>query len=476
MTTRREFFRKSALAGAGLVFAGASSKVNAASYQRIVGANRRINIAHVGIGNRGWEIIRDFDRTNMVNVTALCDVDLGGPNTGQAVAAHPEARTFKDFREMFDKASHEFEAVTINTPDFSHFPVTMRSIASGKHVFVEKPLARTFLEVDLMEKIAKKYPNVVTAMCNQGHSGDNYHQFRAWKEAGLIKDIYAVTAHMNNARRWHPWDPSIHRFPRETPTPETLDWDAWLSQSFWHDFAEGYYHQGQWRGWYSFGMGALGDWGAHLIDTVHRFLELGMPYEVDPTHITYHNDYFFPMCSTIEFKFPARGNMPPLDLTWYDGVHNIPMVPEGFGDVPVDPNIPTVAGQPFQPTRLAPGKILYGRDITFRGGSHASALQIIPAERARAMEAAGQVPDFPRDQSNHFENFCLAINGQEESRSNFEVAGPLSKVFCLGVVTQRLNRKIRFDRQTNQIINDPIANALLVGPPPRKGWEDYYVV
>ena len=221
-------------------------------------------------------------------------------------------------------------------------------------------------------------------------------------------------------------------------------------------------------------MGALGDWGAHLVDTIHRFLELGMPTEVHPRHITYHNDFFFPMCSTIEFKFPRRGVMPPLDLTWYDGVHNIPLVPEGFGDVPIDPDIPPVAGQPFQPTSLPPGKILYGRDITLRGGSHASALQVIPAERAAAMRAAGELPDWPRNRSNHFQNFCLAVQGQEESRSHFGVAAPLSKVFSLGVITQRLNRSIRFCRNTERVINDPIADAFLVGAPPRKGWEDYY--
>jgi hypothetical protein len=199
-----------------------------------------------------------------------------------------------------------------------------------------------------------------------------------------------------------------------------------------------------------------------------------MPSEVNPLLLTEHNDFFFPMSSTIEFKFPRRGDMPPLDLTWYDGVDNIPMVPEGFGDVPVDPNIPAVAGQPFQPARLSPGKILYGRDITFRGGSHSSPLSIIPEERARAMEAAGEVPDFPRNQSNHYLNFALACLGEEEARSPFEVSGPLSKVFCLGVVAQRLNRGIRFCRNTERVINDPIADAFLVGPPPRKGWEDFY--
>ena len=476
MTTRREFLKNASLVSAGLVFTGASAKVNAASYNRIVGANRKINIAHVGIGNRGRQIVHSFDRTEMVNVTALCDVDMGAEHTQEIMAAHPNVRRFKDFREMFDKVSREFEAVSINGPDFSHFPVTMQSIAFGKHVFVEKPLARTFYEVDLMEKAARKHPNVVTQMVNQGHSGDNYHQFRAWTEAGIIKDVTKITAHMNSRRRWHGWDTNIYRFPREEPTPETLDWDAWLSQSFWHDYNREY-HNGQWRCWYNFGMGALGDWGAHIIDTAHRFLDLGMPEEVNPLLIEGHNDFFFPQASTIQYKFPRRGDMPPVELTWYDGRDNLPEIPEWASEVPDDPDIPPPGGVPAgQRPTLRPGKIIYSKELTFRGGSHSSALTIVPAEKARELERAGRLPDFPRRQSNHFRNFLLAIHGQEEARSKFEVSGPLSKVFCLGVVTQRLNRSIRFDRNTERIINDPIADAFLVGPPPRRGWEDYYIV
>jgi predicted dehydrogenase len=473
MTTRRDFIKSAALASAGLAIGSVSNKMNAASYSRIVGANKKINLAHIGIGNRGWEIIEQFDNTGLANVVALCDVDLGAEQTKKALAKFPHARRFKDFREMFDKMGNEIEAVAIATPDFAHFPAVMMSMTYGKHVYVEKPLSRTFYESELLIKAAKKYPKVVTQMGNQGHSEANYFQFKAWTEAGIIKDVTAITAHMNNARRWHGWDTNIKHFPAAEPIPETLDWDTWLMSRDYHAYNKDF-HNGQWRCWYDFGMGALGDWGAHIIDTAHRFLDLGLPEEITPLKLTGHNDFFFPMSSTIEFKFPKRGDMPPVVITWYDGVDNIPPVPEGYGKMELDPNIPAVAGGKIQPARLNPGKEIYSKELTFKGGSHGSILTIIPDEKAKELEKS--LPEVPESTSNHFASFLLACQGKEQTRSPFEISGPLSQVFCLGVAAQRLNRKIVFDRDTKRVTNDAFADAFLIGEPPRKGWEDFYKI
>lgn len=473
MTTRRDFIKSAALASAGLAIGTVSNKMNAASYSRIVGANKKINLAHIGIGNRGWEIIEQFDNTGLANVVALCDVDLGAEQTKKALAKFPHARRFKDFREMFDKMGNEIEAVAIATPDFAHFPAVMMSMTYGKHVYVEKPLSRTFYESELLIKTAMKYPKVVTQMGNQGHSEANYFQFKAWTEAGIIKDVTAITAHMNNARRWHGWDTNIKHFPAAEPIPETLDWDTWLMSRDYHAYNKDF-HNGQWRCWYDFGMGALGDWGAHIIDTAHRFLDLGLPEEITPLKLTGHNDFFFPMSSTIEFKFPKRGDMPPVVITWYDGVDNIPPVPEGYGKMELDPNIPAVAGGKIQPARLNPGKEIYSKELTFKGGSHGSILTIIPDEKAKELEKS--LPEVPESTSNHFANFLLACQGKEQTRSPFEISGPLSQVFCLGVAAQRLNRKIVFDRDTKRVTNDAFADAFLIGEPPRKGWEDFYKI
>jgi predicted dehydrogenase len=445
--------------------------MTAANAARIAGANRKINLACVGIGNRGADVIREFAKTGMANIVALCDVDLGAPHTQAILNEYPQAKRFQDFRVMFDKMAGEIDAVAAAIPDHAHFPVCMLALSLGKHIFVEKPMVRTFYEAELLIDAAKRHPHVVTQVGNQGHSEGNYFQFKAWKEAGIIKDVTEITAHMNSARRWHTWDTGINRYPEAQPLPATLDWDTWLAAVAYHGY-NSRYHYGDWRSWYDFGMGALGDWGAHILDTVHEFLELGLPYEVNALRIDGHNDYFFPKASTILFRFPARGAMPPVDVTWYDGVDNIPTVPAGYGTSDIDPNIPPVAGGRLQPSKLNPGKIIYSRELTFKGGSHGSTLSIIPNEKANDLQS--KLPEVPQSPSNHFANFLRACLGEEKTRSPFEIHGALSQVFSLGVIAQRLNTKIVFDRQTKQVTNHAFANAMLTQAPPRKGWEEFY--
>ncbi len=379
---------------------------------------------------------------------------MGAEQTLEVLEMFPDVPRFQDFREMFDKMGDKIEAVSVGVPDFSHFPISMLAMSLGKHVYVEKPMARTFNEVELMIQASKKY-NVATQMGNQGHSGANYFQFKAWKEAGIIKDVTAITAHMNSKRRWHKFDPTITTFPKGQPIPDTLDWDTWLTTSQHHDFHKNFVN-GQWRCWYDFGMGALGDWGAHILDTAHEFLELGLPYEINPLRLDGHNSFFFPFSSTLVFKFPERGDMPPLDITWYDGIDNVPPLPEGYGFSEIDPDIPPPSDGKLQTAKLNPGKIIYSKNLTFKGGSHSNILSIIPEKKAEKMKS--KLPEVPNGTSNHFENFLLGCMGEEKCRSSFDIAGPLSQVFSLGVMAQRMSTKLIFDRDTKQITNNKFAN------------------
>ena len=468
----RRRFLKQALALSAISTAPGLLSGQVSSFGKPASPSDRVNLACIGIGNRGGEIINALHNTGLCNIVALCDVDMGAPHTLKIMEKFPDVPRFQDFRKMFDKMANKIDAVSVGTPDHSHFPVTMMAMALGKHVYVEKPLARTFHENELLMKAARKY-NVATQMGNQGHSEGNYFQFKAWVEAGIIKDVTAITAHMNSARRWHGWDTGITRFPAAQPVPGTLDWDLWLMASEHHDFHKDFVN-GQWRSWYHFGLGALGDWGAHIIDTAHEFLDLGLPSEINCLKAEGHNPFFFPQSSTILFRFPARNNMPPVDITWHDGVNNIPAVPEGYGVSELDPNIPPPATGQLQPAKLNPGKIIYSKELVFKGGSHGSTLSIIPEEIAKAMEP--RLPEVPKSPSNHFANFLKACKGEEKCRSPFEVSAPLSQVFSLGVLSQWLNTNLVFDRQTKQITNNKAANDLLAGPPPRKGWEDFYKV
>lgn len=472
MVSRRNFLKTMGMTTAGLALGANDLLFPAAARAAGNRSKGKVKIAYIGIGNRGEQIINEFARTGMVEVVALCDVDLDGKQAQKVQAMYPGAKKFRDFRQLFEKAGNEFEAVAVATPDHSHFPIAMLALSYGKHVYLEKPMCRTFHEAELLIEAARKHPGVVTQVGNQGHSEANYFQFKAWMDAGIIKDVTAITAHMNNERRWHKWDAAgIYRMPEGEPVPAGMDWDTWLCARPYHEFNPKY-HQGDWRCWYDFGMGALGDWGAHILDTAHEFLQLGLPYEINMLRADGHNDYFYPYSSTILFRFPSRGSMPPVDVTWYDGIDNLPPLPAGYGASAVTEGVPSTNQGEAVPSNLNPGKIIYSRDLTFKGGSHGSTLSIIPDEKAREM--AGKLPEVPESPSNHFENFLLSCQGLEKTRSPFEIHGPLSQVFSLGVIAQRLNARLFFDSRTGTITNNAFANAMLVGEPPRKGWEEFY--
>jgi predicted dehydrogenase len=428
----------------------------------------KVRLACCGIGNQGGSDVNSLHATGLCEIVALCDTDIGAPHTLGILKKFPDVPRFQDFRQMLDKMGKDIDAVSIGVPDFSHFPIAMLAMSMGKHVFVEKPMAHTFQEVELMMQAEKKY-QVAAQMGNQGHSEANYFQFKAWTEAGIIKNVSRITAFMNNPRRWHGM--KVAGLLPEQAVPASLDWDTWLATAEFHPYNKGYVN-GDWRSWFDFGNGALGDWGAHIFDTAHEFLNLGLPEEINSVMAEGHNNFIFPQASTLCFKFPKRDQMPPLELTWYDGVKNLPPLPDQFGEAVVDANIPPPSSGKIDTKASAPGKVIYGEGLTFKGGSHATTLKIIPESKAKDM--ASKLPAVPKSPSNHYANFLLACKGEEKCRSSFAVAGPLSQVMVLGCIAQRLNAQLKFDRITKQITNNKIGNALLTGPPPRKDWVQFY--
>ena len=306
--TRRRFLKS----------AVAASTVYSILPSHVLGANEKVNVANIVIGGRGGSLAKSLHGTGLANVVALCDVNMGAKSTTGVAGLFADAPKFKDFRRMFDKMEKQIDAVSIGTPDHAHFPIAMQAMALRKHLYVEKPLAHTFQEAELMMAAEKKY-GVAAQMGNQGHSGNNYFQFKAWVEAGIIKDVTKVTAYMNNPRRWHGWE--INGYPSGEEIPETLDWDLWLGTAQWHPYSSKL-HPGNWRSWFDFGNGAFGDWGPHTLDTVHRFLKLGLPEEIEAIKRDGPNEWIFPQASTIAFRFPARGSMPPVEITWYDWTQN----------------------------------------------------------------------------------------------------------------------------------------------------------
>lgn len=465
MTSRRTFLKVGASAFAAFPFLRAGAQA--------VAANDKINLACIGIGNRGGDVIGALTGTGMCNVVALCDTDMGAGHTQGMANRFAQAPKFKDFRQMFDKMADKIDAVSIATPDHSHFPIAMMAMGLGKHVYVEKPMASAFHHMELMMASAKKN-KVAAQMGNQGHCGGQYFQFKTWVEEGIIKDVTKVVAHMNGGRRWHKWNGNVAGLPPAQPIPETLDWDTWLAHTPFREYHRDYIN-GDWRCWFGLGNGAMGDWGAHILDTAHQFLKLGLPTEIRGVKLEGHNDYVFPMASTLSFHFPAREGMPPVDVEWYDGVKNLPEVPENYGLAITDANIPPPGGGSTAVSSLSPGKIIYGDGVAFKGGSHDSMLQLIPSEKAK--EVASRLPKIPGGPSNLFKNFLDACRGQGTCLSSFDISGPLCQFMGLGVIAQWLKAdKLTFDPVKKRFVGNNRANELLMGPPPRKGWEQFYKV
>lgn len=468
--TRRDFLKT----------AGAATVAYSLLPSTVFGANKRVNFAAIGVGQQGGNIMRIFANNPKVNLVALCDVDIDSSSPvvskdqpfkyaeqgwmsekatpASAAAEFPQAKRYRDFRKMFDEMGDQIDAVSIGTPDHTHFPITMEAMRRGIHVYVEKPLARTFQECELLAQAEQKY-GVVTQMGNQGHSGPSYFQFKEWVEQGIIKDVYHVDASMNMDRRWHAWN-QVAGFPSAEKIPETLNWDVWHTTVANEKAFNKKLHYGNWRGWHQFGTGAFGDWGAHILDGVHQFLELGLPEKVAATHLVGRNDYIFPKESTISFQFPERRKgMPALTVDWHDGVNNKMKPRKELGDEKL----------------YSPGKVLYAKDNIFKGKVKGTPLEIVPREKYIEMIKSGEVrKDFGKH-SNHYENFINSVLGEEKTRSPFSVAGPLCQMFALGCIAQRLGGEFHFDRKSKQITDNPTANSFLKDDI-RPGWEEYYKI
>lgn len=232
-------------------------------------------------------------------------------------------------------------------------------------------------------------------------------------------------------------------------------------------------HPQEWRSWYDYGSGCFGDWGPHVLDTCHRFLELDLPTKITALYRdgVNHSDLIYPDSTTIRFDFPERGpDLPACEITWYDGVNNIPALKTEYSE-PKSYEKTGEDSDEAQKTTAGAGKMLYGKDMTFKGAHHGSPLRIIPREYYK--EIHDQLPKFSQRNSNHYANFLLACKGEETARSPFSISGPLTQMLNLGVLSQRFGGELEFDKNKKQITNNKVANSLL-DPAPRKGWDEFY--
>ena len=448
-----------------LAAAGASHFLGCKGLGKYV-ANSKVRLAVIGCGGQGaWDVDAFEKYPDLCEIVALVDTDIGAQHTLKTLRKYPNLPRFTDFRKMFDVMDDKIDAVLVAIPDHAHFCACIEAIRRGKAVYVEKPLAHSFHECELLMK-AEAEEGVVCQMGNQGHSGNSFYQYRDYVASGILKDVVKVVSHMNMERRWHKWGGKVNSFPKAEKMPATLDWDTWIGPAPYNDFSKDLAY-GEWRCWYDYGMGCMGDWGAHILDSVHRFtLKGALPEEVKISSLSGANKFVFPIEDTVTMTF--KGDV---KVEWYEGVDNKPKLPKGFRYVDNKGLFPaSTANDGLIDPPLKPGKEIYLADGTvWQGLSHSATLVRCGAQDEK-------VPEFEKSYEDHWKNFLRAVRGETEAKSPFRVAGTLSQVFCLAVVAQRLGRSFKFDPVAKRALSDKEVDFYLEGPPPRKGWESYYKV
>jgi predicted dehydrogenase len=436
--SRRFFIMSSAVTLAASKALGKTASLKRVGYRS---PNEKLNIAAIGAGGKG---ATDIEGCASENIVALCDPDW--KNAAKTFEKYPNAKRYKDFRQMLDKEK-SIDAVTISTPDHTHAVAAMWAMERGISVYVQKPLTHNIYEARKLMQTARKC-GVATQMGNQGHSGEGVRQLceMIWAgEIGNVKEVHVWT----NRPIWPQGIPNP--LPKE-PVPETMDWDIWLGPAKSRDYNHSY-APFNWRGWYDYGCGALGDMACHICDPANWALQLRDPLSVECLKIEGKNDQTFPTKSIVRFEFPARGTMPPVALYWYEG-GELPPRPEGIGE----------------DVKLGNGKngsYFVGDKGILTTGEYGDDTRLLPDERMKGYK----YPDpFLTRSPGHYRDWLRACKGGERSCSNFDYAGPFTEWVLMGVIAQRVEGKLLWDSKAMKFKNNPKANQY-VSRDYRKGWK-----
>jgi predicted dehydrogenase len=409
--------------------------------------SNKLNIAGVGVGGRGAGDLRSVGGENIV---ALCDVD--SKRAAGTVKKFPRAKVYSDFRVMLDKQKN-IDAVVVATPDHTHAVATMMAIKMGKHVYCEKPLTHSLHEARMITEAAREH-EVATQMGNQGHSSEQIRMVCEWVWDGAIGQVREVHAWSNRPSGGYAFPVAMKRPKEEPPVPSTLNWDLWLGPVPYRPYHPAYV-PAMWRGWVDFGTGALGDMGCHILDPAFWALKLGYPTSVEACTTHYDPEVSaetYPVASIVRYEFPARGDMPPVELTWFDG-----------------------GMLPPRPKDLERGRKLGGNGAIFIGdkgkiihGSHgAGGARIFPETK---MKAYGRPPRMIERSKGHYQDWIEACKGGKAASSNFDYGGALTEMVLLGVLAMRVkNKRLEWDGEKMRVTNNDEANEY-INPPYRPGW------
>jgi len=446
---RRRFLQASSLAGFGILVADGLARGQ--------GPNDRLNFACIGVGGKGSS---DTDHVGELgNVVALCDID--SKRLKAKAEKFPDAKTFRDFRELLDQLGSKIDAVVVSTPDHTHAIAAITAMRLGKHVYCQKPLAHSPYEARLMRQTAAE-KKVATQMGNQGTSNPGFREGIELIRSGVVGPIGEVHVWTNRPFKYWKQAPDIVARPAGTPpVPENVAWDLFLGPAPERPYNP-VYHPHDWRGWWDFGTGAMGDMACHTANLAFMALKLGLPTRVSAVSGEVNSETY-PAWATITYDFPARGNLPPVKLTWYegakDGQRNLP-TPELFqGKVPSDSGSLLVGadGSIFSPSDYGADQSLLPVDKF--NGKQPSVTEAQRKERNRSSDKA------------HKAEWVRAIKENDPSIawSNFGYAGRLTEAMLLGNVSVHRGQPIEFDAESGHVTNCPEA-ARYVRPEFRSGW------
>ncbi len=466
MISRRHFFYGSLLAGAVPIGGfGSSASLRSMGYKS---PNEKLNIASIGAGGRAAS---DIQGCVSENIVALADPDA--KRAAETFAKHDRAPRYADFRKMLDKEARNIDAVIVATPDHMHATAALACMQLGKHVYCEKPLTRSVGEARLLTNAAAKY-GVATQMGNQGYSNDGARIAAEIIWSGEIGNVTEVHAWTNRPL----WPQGIDALPKEDAVPSTLDWDVWLGPAAMRPYSSAYLPF-NWRGWFDFGCGALGDMACHILGAPNLALRLTAPTSVEVIKRDGKNPFTFPKQSVTRFEFPARGSMPALKLFWYDGATKEAWWPEGVpagepligGPGALGP--PPRAASATAPPRPGPvgpatnGAVFMGDKGIITTDTYAASVRLLPEARMKEYKAP---PQFLTRSPGHHRDWIRACKGGERSCSDFSVAGPLTEWIVLGSVALHFDGKLEWDAARMRFTNNPEANKF-IKPKFRKGWE-----
>lgn len=415
--SRRNFLRNTGITAAGFMIVPR----HVLGGKGFTAPSDKLVVAGVGVGGKGQSDIASFYKSGKADIAFLCDVD--DRRAAASRKAFPKAKYYKDWREMYDKESKNFDAVSVSTPDHNHAVQTLGAMQLGKHVYVQKPLTHDVYESRVLTDAAKKY-KVVTQMGNQGASGDGVRQLVEWYDAGLIGDVHTVYCWTDRPV----WPQGIPWPGNPAPVPAELDWDLWLGTAPYKEYVDKLVPF-NWRGWWDYGTGALGDMGCHIVEPAFRVLNLGYINSVQASVGTVYVDEFkrgyfpesCPPSSHVTMQFPktnkTQGNV---TVHWMDGGIQ-PTRPEELG-----------ANELFGDG--GNGTLFIGTKGKMMCSTYGANPRLLPLSRMKEVDVKRTLPRVPGGADGHYAQWVeasLAGYGKKEVSSPFETAGPLTEALLM---------------------------------------------